>query len=279
MGIAGVLHGIFGAKGPRGGSDISGMAKSNAQPAQAPESGGNSSSPHQNLKAAAAPAGKPHRLRLNRAQQEALELTEVICRCAQKAAYAPTLASHGISAAFVTQLLTDATATRTDTTDAVVNTGDGEAATAGQSTKKQALIRRLRRIQAAAKQKYLYVDPQRLADFLVGQPIGQSRAFLLQASETIISAGHNQGLPGIDTNFIVASTADRTQYVDAKQPQLDKKAQAQQARAEVKAFVESVSQRRRQIQLAVDSAWPPGVPENVEVRKLFRIPLDRSPSL
>jgi len=252
------------------------MAQANTQPAPAPESGGNSSSPNANPNAGNAAERSPIRLKLNRRQLEALALAEVICRNAQKPAYAPTLSNHGITAAFVTQLLTDATATRTETTDAVVSTGDGEAATASQSTKKQTLLRRLRRIQSAAKQKYLYVDPQRLADFLVGQPIGQSRAILMQASDTIISAGHSQGLPGLDTSFYDAATNDRTAYVDAKQPQLDEKAQAQQARADVKSFVESVSHRRRQIQQAVDTAWPPGVDANVEVRKLFRIPLDRS---
>lgn len=223
-----------------------------------------------------APARSP--LALNKRQTEQILLAEIIGHVAQTPAFAERLNDLGIPAAFVTALMADATTARTQSTTAVQHTGERMAATSGEGTKAATLVRSLRQIQAAAKAKHQHTAPERLHEYLVGDPIQQSRPILEQASQTILAKAETERPPGVDTSFIERVRTERAEYVASRAPQQASQAQAKAARAQRNALVQSINERRRQIQLAANAAWPPSVPANVEVRTLFRLPPDRSVS-
>lgn len=242
---------------------------SSAAALPAPESGAN---PTSNLTVLPVPTPKRVLLALNKRQSATLTLANVLCVEAQKVDAAGVLDAHGIEAPFITTLLADITAARTRATNGVVCTGGAEAATAVEGVKKNTLMKSLRQVQSAAKQLHQFNQPARLHDYLVGQPIAQSRPILEQASQTILAKANAERPPGIDTNFIVRADVERAQYVQSKVPQLDEQAQAKLERALRDQLVDSIKERTKQIQFAADSAWPVRVPENEGFRKRFRLP-------
>lgn len=262
------------AQVPAGSCRYQGMsnhASANASPA--PEAGPN---PNPTLTVLPDPAPKRRVLSLNRRQLEVITLTDVICTEAKSFDAAPILEPRGITAAFVNALLTDIASARTCASNGVYCTGGAEAATAIEGVKKGTLVKSLRQVQSAAKQLHQFNQPERLHDYLVGEPITQSRPLLEQAAQTIITKANTERPPGIDTDFIVRAETERAQYVQSKVPQVDEQARGKLERALRNQFVDSIKERSKQIQFAANSAWPAGVPANEGFRKRFRLPANRT---
>ena len=81
--------------------------------------------------------------------------------------------------------------------------------------------------------------------------------------------------PGIDTGFIVAATAERAAYMNAKPAQRGDQARATTQRAERDTMVDTILTRRKKIQYAADRVWPHTDPAHAGVRGEFNLPLDR----
>lgn len=212
---------------------------------------------------------------LNRAQAVELNKAGVICLVAQKSAYATKLADHGITAAFVTTLLTDITTARTRSITAVQATDGKESATSAQDVCAVKLLRGLRVIQIAARQKYLFTDPARLGDYYIGQRIDESRAVLDLSSQAIIAKATTDTLPGITGPFIASVETDRLEWKDCTATQAAQQAAATTQRSERNTLVDSIQQRRIELQFAADAAWPWNDPENAGIRREFKLPRHR----
>jgi hypothetical protein len=250
--------------------------RTNLAPALAPTEATANPQPQLAVVPPAKPARSP--LALNKRQTEQLLLAELICHVAQVPEYAARLGDFRIPAAMVADLLADAATARSQSTSAVQHTGERMAATSGGGTKGTTLVRSLRQIQASARALHQQSSPERLHEYLVGDRIGQSRPILEQASQTILAKASTERPPGVDTDFIQRVQDQRAEYVASQAPQQASEAQGMAARAKRDALVRSINTRRRQIQLAANAAWPPGVPANVEVRTRFRLPPNRSVS-
>ncbi len=249
----------------------------NTNPSPAPDSG---ATPQPELNVVPPPEPQPQSPGLlNKRQTQELTKAAQIGDVASVPAILAVLENHGISAAFLTQFKADIAATRGRSDTAVYCTTVKEGATIDEEVTQKKLLKRLRQIQSAAKQKHLYDDPVVLQDYLVGQPITQSRALMEQSSLTIITKGDTERPPGIDTQFIIDATADRNAYVQSKVTQRADQAEAIGERVTRDQQVESIKQRRVELQLAANTAWPAGVPENAAMRHRFFLQVDRSPSL
>lgn len=245
----------------------------------APEAGSNnttSTTPALSLIAPEIPSRHP--MDLNREQSARLTLVFALGKQALKPEHAGRLEAFGISSQSMQNLLTLIASTRERAGQAVVDTGSGEAATSTATDKKKVLTRALRQIQAAAKRKYQFTNPEELLGYLVGGRITQSRPILEQSAATIINRANSDRPPGIDTDFIVLTTAKATAYENSKTPQVDKKAAAKGERALRNQAVKLIAHLGKEIQFAADSAWPAGVPENVAFRKCFDLPENRAMS-
>ena len=240
----------------------------------APEAGSNPSQP--NLSVVAPETATRHPMDLNRRQSAKLTMAFALAKQALKPAHQAKLELFGITEVFANDLLALIAATRTRAGDAVVDTGGGEAATSDATVLKNTLARALRQIQAAAKKKYQFTNPEELLGYLVGMRITQSRPLLEQSAVTIINRANADRPPGIDTEFIVQTSSKATAYENSKEPQVDLKAAAKGERALRDQAVESVAHLGKQIQFAADSAWPAGVPANVPFRKCFGLPENRA---
>lgn len=214
-------------------------------------------------------------MELNREQAGELNKTGLICLAAQKTAYATVLADHDISATYVTTLVTDVATARTRSMTAVQATGSKKSATNLQDVCARKLLRGLRVVQTAARQKYRYSDPAKLGDYYIGQRIDESRPVLDQTSQAILSKATADTLPGITPAYLATLDGFRTEWKACTASQSTEQSAATTQRAERNAMVDSIQQRRIELQFAADAAWPWSNPENAGVRGEFKLPRTR----
>jgi hypothetical protein len=212
---------------------------------------------------------------LNRRQAAELNKAEVISIVAQKTAYATKLADHGITATFVTDLLDDIATARTRSITAVQATDSKISATSSQDVCAVKLLRGLRVVQTAARQKYLFTDPAKLGDYYVGQRITESRAVLDLSAEAIVSKATTDTLPGITSAFLTQLSNDRAEWKACTAAQSTEQGRAKTQRAERDTMVEGIQLQRIEIQFAADAAWPWSDPDNAGVRGEFKLPRNR----
>lgn len=208
---------------------------------------------------------------LNRAQENELCVAGQIVTSAKKAAYATVLATHDIAAAFVTTLETDIALAAAKSRSAANCTAAKKGATASEGSRQRTLMKSLRCIQAAARQKFLPAQPARLEDYYIGQRINERRSMLESFSQNIIAKAAEDSLPGIDAAFLTGVAAQRAEYIAAGTSQLTELARGKQERAERDTQVLSIRERRWQIQRAADAAWPPKEAASAAPRTEFRL--------
>ncbi len=208
---------------------------------------------------------------LNRAQEGELCRAGQIVTAAKKAAYATVLAAREIDAAFVNTLEEDIAATMTKSRDAANCTVAKKSATAAEAATEAIMMKSLRSIQAAARQKYLPTQPQRLEDYYIGERINESRAMLEAFSQNIVATAAEDSLPGIDAAFLATVSTQRANYIAAGTSQASELAQGKQTREERDEQVVSIQERRRRIQRAADAAWPPKEPSSAAARTEFQL--------
>ena len=69
--------------------------------------------------------------------------------------------------------------------------------------------------------------------------------------------------------------SERTAYLATTATQDSEQARGEQDRAERDALVKSIIERRKKIQYAADTLWPPRKPQSVQARKDFKLPASR----
>ena len=223
------------------------------------------------------PPPKPKRtiFALNKQQQGEVTRTLAICTVSKKAAYAATLLENKITAAFVTALETDSKAAQQKSEGAWNCTKAKEGFTADEADTKRSLLKNLRCIQAAARNEYQESDPEKVGMYLVGQNITESRVKLESSAQAIINRAMVD-LPGSITPVFVAATADKLEYyVASRESQQSELGQGKQSREERNEMVKSLIARRKKIQYAADTAWPPRQPGSGKARVEFQLPADR----
>lgn len=223
------------------------------------------------------PPAKPKRtiFALNKRQQTEVTRAQNICMVSKKATYATVLAENKITAAFITALETDAKAAQQKSEGAWNCTKAKEGYTADEKDTKKNLLKNLRCIQAAARNEYQGTDPDKVGMYLVGQNIVESRV-KLESSATAIINRAMVDLPGSITSQFVADTQTKLEaYIASRESQQSELGQGKQLRQQRNDQVLSIIARRKKIQYAADTAWPPGQPGSAKARVEFQLPANR----
>jgi hypothetical protein len=224
-----------------------------------------------------APAAKHVPGNMNHAHVAALDEAEQLCLKAQKPAYAPPLAAREIDAAFVTALAADVVTARSKLAGAVEGTTSKTTDTVGESSAETALMLALHEVQSAAKQKYGRSQHTVLADYHINTKprMDTSRATLEQAAQNIITKLGSDTLPGITAAKVASLTVLRTAYVNAKGTQTGDQSDATTARKQLDDLVQSITDRRIQLQHAADAEWPYSSPANAGIHFIVAADVSR----
>ena len=223
------------------------------------------------------PEPTPKRVRspLNKAQEAELNKAEQIGRTSQKAAYAGRLAAREIISGFVNQLLADAASARTKSADALHSTTGKTSASLTENNAEANLVVAIQEIQAAARQKYARTQPEKLRDYFIGQKLTGNRPMLEGYSQAIIDKLATDTLPGITPEKVANLGTLRAASIAANATQGGAQSDATTGRTDLDAMVQSIKDRRMEIQFAADAEWPYTKPGNAGVRKEFYLPSDR----
>jgi hypothetical protein len=157
-------------------------------------------------------------------QQKSVTLAEAVCIAAAKSVYADSLdTGHEITPEFIAQLAADCATARTDLGQIVEKAVAKSMATGTKASTKKALMRAIRAIQAAARQKYSGSQPIMLKEYYVGEKIAATQASLEQVGNAIRdlispptgSTTAADVLPGINAAKIAALASAVTAYTQA----------------------------------------------------------------
>jgi len=204
-----------------------------------------------------------------------LSKAAAICATAQKAQYSAPLATRSIDAGFVTALVADIATAGQKSQHAVACDSARKIATQAEAAAAEKLVGSLQTVQGAARVQFLPDQPAKLDSYLVGQPLADSRPLLERHSQAIIDNANTERPAGLDTEFIDNVKAERTAYLATAVAQDSEHSRSQQDRAERDALVKDIITRRKKIQYAADTLWPPRKPESVQARKDFKLPATR----
>jgi hypothetical protein len=211
----------------------------------------------------------------NQAILDELLKAESIALKAQKLDYAPLLIEREITAAFLADIFAKIVQARAQSALATDKTTDKFGQTDLDRTSKAALMKCLKEMQKAAKQKFRTV-PARLQDYYIGERIEQNRARLEQLGEQIIAKAAADALPGIKPAKITAANEALAAYKAAEGGQSAAQSQASGTRGSLSNLMKEITNARITIQLAADAEWPHENAANAGVRQEFQLPTDRA---
>lgn len=206
---------------------------------------------------------------LNKKHLRSLSKAEGVVRAALLEQLATALAAREITAEFVNGLAADINVARGKTSEALHHSTTGKTATLAHTDAEKALQAALQEVQKAAKQKYARTNRLALGDYFVGKKLNGSVPNLAQTSQTILNKLAEDQLPGVTAAKIQALGALRQSWLDSRAAQAASQAAAQTTRAELKALMKSIEDRRVAIQLAADAEWPHTEEANVGIRGEF----------
>jgi len=220
---------------------------------------------------------KPKRARgpVNKAHVEAVSKAEKTIAIARGPNYLPTLTAREIDPAFLDALATQCATARATLGGVVDKATDATDATTAETAEQRALVKAIREIQVAAKQKFSDDKPSELKDYYVGANITQSRAQLEQATAAIQKKLATASLPGITPAKLTALAHALKLYQDANSAQAAKQTDAAGGRVTVDDVVDQINKGRRKILFAVEAAWPSDVAANAPIRREFGLPPNR----
>jgi len=222
---------------------------------------------------AAAPAVAPQKKRtrspLNQGQLRELTKTESVVLAAQDPDHAAALDKRDISAEFVAGVKTDVDAARAKAGGVLQHSTAAQSATAMEATTADALLAALHEVQKAAKQRYSRTNRIALKDYLVGNPLNGNRRNLQQTSQLILAKTAADDLPGFTPAKIRTAATLRQSWMNALATQADELKATQNARAELKAMLKSIADRRVEIHLAADAEWPHTDEAHAGIRREF----------
>jgi hypothetical protein len=148
-------------------------------------------------------------------------------------------------------------------------------ATQSEGASAQALVSSLQVIQGAARVQHLPEHPTMLEGYLVGERLEASRPVLERSSQTLIDKANVERPGSLDTGFIENVRTQRTTYVNFSRAQGGEGSKGAQARATRDGLLKDIIARRKKIQYAADTLWPPRKVESVQARKDFKLPATR----
>jgi len=212
---------------------------------------------------------------INQADLRKLATAESVGKAAQREEHAALLDTREISAAFVTGYLGRVTAARTKVSEVLQNRTASKEATQAQKRAEKVLLAGLREVQKAAKQKYLRSNPLALADYLVGEALNGNQPNLAQTSQTILTRLATDTLPGITAARVAALETARQNWQDRQAGQNVASSDAEDAAAEFKALLKTITDEKLAIQLAADAEWPHDQHDHSGLRKEFALPANR----
>jgi hypothetical protein len=212
---------------------------------------------------------------LNQAQVQTVNHYKTVVVSAQDPELAPALAQQGISAEFVTALLTRIDSTLECGCKAVVHSDSKEGATLNTQDAAQELVNELRTAQAKARQAYFHSDPTKLKDYFIGERVDANRGTLDQTAKGIVTRLNEERPAGVKTEFITRVEDKRQAFTEEAGKQSAAGGKAMTERERRNDAVESIKRDGQQIQFAADAAWPPHVPGNRGIRRRFHLPLTR----
>ena len=249
-----------------------------AQPAPAPDAGGNNNSQPVTPQLAVVEPPAPKRRSpslLNQRQVRQAERARQVCRSAVKPTRAPALESKGIPNTFAPAVDLKLQILLQKSSSAVDFTLDKESATLTESQAKSVLLADLRDLQGAAKQSWEKSNPLKLKEYLVGERIEKSRATLEESAGIIIAKANADRPAGVDTAFILKSQGDLQVYNQEQTKQESEQSSAHGMRSQRNTLLAEVMADCRAIQIAADRAWPFNNKANSGIRKEFLLPLGR----
>jgi len=221
---------------------------------------------------------------VNIRQQNSLALAEKVSTAAAKDEYSTVLdTEHEITPAFIAQLAADCATARGGLGQVVENAVTKNVATGGKTGTQQTLMRAIRKIQAAAKQKYAATQPVMLKDYYIGQKIDANQDTLEQVGTAIrdkISPPEGSTtaadvLPGVTAGKIAALSGAVDAYTTAWSAQTSAQSDKSKGHIAVASLVKSIDDRRRIVQFAVDGEWPFDNAANAPIRREFGLPASR----
>ena len=221
------------------------------------------------------PKKRTKRSGLNKAEVRELNTAEGIVAVAGRPDRLGGLAPFDISPAMLTAVTDGIKTARSHGASATQNDTGKESATIDEHEAEKTLVKAMRCVQAAAKRKYARTEPEKLDDFAVGKTIDASRPVLEEYSAQMLEKLNTERPPGIDTTFITKLAGARLQYMAADSMQGSKATAASSAREARKELVQTIKDRRLEIQFAADAAWPPGETGHAAIRREFGLPPER----
>lgn len=221
---------------------------------------------------------------INKLQEKSVALAEQVVTAAGKDEYATVLETeHEITPDFIAQLGSDCETARGSLGQIVQNAVARSAATGGKTGAKNALLQAIRKIQAAARQKYTGTQPLLLKDYYIGQVIDANQftpeeigtAILNKISPPDDSDAPADVLPGVTAGKIAALSSALAAYTTAWSAQSTAQSDKLKGRIAVTALIKSINDRRRLVQFAVDGEWSFYDVANAPIRREFGIPINR----
>ena len=194
---------------------------------------------------------------------------------AQKEPLVTELAARGLDAEFFSTLETDIQAAIDLAQLSVSNTTLKEGATQNEHRLEEQLVEGIQEVQSAARQKYRVVNPEILPAYYIGEDLRRSAAVLNLVAGGVLSMIGEDPLPGFDQEKIDQFETLYLAWLTAEDVQGDRQAAATGTRAGRDNKVESVKNRRIVIQLAVNAQYPYQNKDNVAIRRIFLLPIDR----
>lgn len=206
-----------------------------------------------------------------------LDLNESIGLAAKRSEYEAVLRGAGIAESAVVDFLSTNTACRNHFAQSISARALKATYTRTEATDRKALMVLVRRVQAAALQKYDRDPSQRprLADYYIGAGLTVSRANLAQYSEAILVRLATDTLPGVTPEVVAALTAAREKWIATNDAQAAAGQAALAHRAEGKAALVSVRASRIGLQYAIEGAFPYTDPASAPARAAFSLPAKR----
>ncbi len=138
-----------------------------------------------------------------------------------------------------------------------------------------ALLVLLRDFQQRAKRLLPTGDPKRAAYGINKGNFGRDREGLEQDADTIIKLASADALPGLKPEKLAAATAALAAWKKADQDQHKAGENQGKLLGQLDAKMADVNARRRDIQLAADTAWPPTDDTSAPLRHAFKLPVNQ----
>lgn len=204
-----------------------------------------------------------------------LKLAEDVAAAAQDADHAAKLADEGMPAAAAANLVALVATAR----GLAGNVVTAKQAKLGTTQKEQAaldnLLALLRDFQQRAKRVFLSGDPKRAAYGINKVNFGRDRQSLEQDADNIIRLAAADALPGLKPEKITAANTALAAWKKADQDQHKAEEKQGGLLAQLEAKLAETNTKRREIQLAADTAWPHTDAANAPVRRAFKLPVNQ----